>query len=157
MPDRAFSIKRERSLAVVDEERAHTSPVTERRRDAENTMAPARNFTVSVADRVRAAYGPPAYAVRRRRIEDLEAKIVAELRALIAAHPDPRALDVEVRRSDLARAIAQLNRLVDAHNECYPCEANLPLDPRTGEMLERGTPWRPMLRFTLDALIASAQ
>jgi hypothetical protein len=42
-------------------------------------------------------------------------------------------------------------------DECYPCEANLPLDPRTGEMLERGTPWRPMRRFTLDALIASAQ
>lgn len=123
----------------------------------ENTFSPTRNFTISVADRVRAAYGPPAYAVRRRRIEDLEAKIVERIAALAEDFADPLALAAEIRLSDLPRQLATLNRLVDAHNAYYPCEANLPIDMKTGQMVERGEPWRPMPRFEMDVLVARAR
>ena len=36
-------------------------------------------------------------------------------------------------------------------------EANLPIDPRTGKLLDRGAPWRPLAAVTLDALLARAR
>ncbi len=31
-----------------------------------------------------------------------------------------------------------LNELIDKHNRYYPIEANLPIDVRTGRLLDRG-------------------
>jgi hypothetical protein len=45
-----------------------------------DTVAPPRNFTLSIEDRLRAyAQGVPSYIRRRRRIEDLEAKLIAKI------------------------------------------------------------------------------
>jgi hypothetical protein len=111
-----------------------------------DTAAPPRNFSLSVGDRLRAlAQGPPAYMRRRRRIEDLEERLVR----LFAAGVDPSAPDV-------VTAFAALNDLVDKHNRYYPIEGNLPVDPRTHRLLDRGVPWRPLPAVRLEDLRARA-
>jgi hypothetical protein len=104
---------------------------------SDDTAAPARNFTITTAERVRAlAIGVPAYVRRRKEIEDLQ-RTLAD--AVQGDRLDPRAL-------------ARLNALIDRHNRYYPVEANLPLHPRTGALLEGGAPWRPMLPVTIESL-----
>ena len=113
---------------------------------ADDTAAPARNFSMTVGDRLRAmAQGPPAYMRRRRRIEDLEERLIR----LLAAGVEPSAPDV-------VSGFAALNDLVDKHNRFYPIEANLPVDPRTRALLDRGAPWRPLPAYRLDDLRARA-
>src|SRR5215470_16119587 len=102
------------------------------------TLAPARNFTITLAERVRALSGPPAYVVRKRLIEDLEGALVARIAELLAG--DPAAMEAAFAKRGFVAKVARLNALIDAHNRYYPCEANLPMDPRSGAMLERGTP-----------------
>jgi hypothetical protein len=111
-----------------------------------------RNFTLSVSDRLRAlAAGPPAFARRLRRIEELERAILLALRD--AKSPlDPGALPEEI-----AASLARLNQLVDDHNRYYPIEAGLPIDVRTGGLLDWGEPWRPMPPFDGAALLARAR
>jgi hypothetical protein len=113
---------------------------------ANDTAAPPRNFALSVGERLRAlAQGPPAYMRRRRRIEDLEERLVR----LFAA-------GVEASSPDVVSAFAALNDLVDKHNRYYPIEANLPVDPRTHRLLDCGAPWRPLPAFRLDDLRSRA-
>jgi hypothetical protein len=127
-----------------------------------DTAVPACNFTVSTEERVGAiAKGPPAFARRRRAIEDLEEAIV---RALVQLCCDAASRGADVaeqaahaRRAAPGRAIGRLGDLVARHNRWYPIEANLPMDPRTGQLLERsGEPWRPLGPVTLDDLLARA-
>jgi hypothetical protein len=115
-----------------------------------DTVAPPRNFTLSVEERLRAyAQGPPGYIRRRRRIEDLEARLVQKLAA--AAAP------VEASSSaEIVAELSLLNDLIARHNRYYPIEANLPIDVRTGRLLERGAPWRPLPSVTPADLLARA-
>jgi hypothetical protein len=115
------------------------------RRAGAETAAPARNFTVSFEQRLRAATGgPPAYLRRKRAIEDLRESIVRGL----AEHCASTTYSGEIER---------LCELVARHNRWYPIEANLPVHPRTGELLERtGEPWRPMDVPTLEELVREA-
>ena len=48
------------------------------------------------------------------------------------------------------------NDLIGRHNRYYPIEANLPIDVRSGKLLERGAPWRPLPAVTMDELLARA-
>jgi hypothetical protein len=113
-----------------------------------DTAIPAVNFTITAAERIRSlAAGPPAYAVRRRRIEDGEEAIVRDLVELLSKGADHAA---RVMR------LGDLNRLIDAHNRYYPIEADLPIHPETGGPSERGTPWLPIPRATIEALTARA-
>ena len=112
-----------------------------------DTVAPPRNLTLSIGDRLRAyAQGVPSYIRRRRRIEDLEAKLIAKVGA--AEAPGEMAASPDVTE-DLAR----LNDLIARHNRYYPIEANLPIDVRTGRSLERGAPWRPLPPVTVPDLL----
>jgi hypothetical protein len=117
-------------------------------------VLPARNFTLMVEERVRAlAAGLPAFAVRRRRIEDLEAAIgrsLDELEAKTGMPLDAAALPYAVRRD-----IERLNQLIDNHNRYYPIEARLPTDVRTGQLMDWGEPWIPMTPVSVEALIRS--
>ncbi len=114
-----------------------------KRTSSEQTASPQRNFTLTTAERVQAIVtGPPAWARRRKNIEDL-----SEL--ILEAHRDGR-------ESDVKRKLAQLTELVDHHNAYYPIEANLPLDPETSRLMDNGEPWRPMPRPTLESLLAAA-
>ncbi len=114
-----------------------------------------RNFSVSTAERIRALVGgPPAYMLRRRKIEDLETSIVSAIRAheeKTQARLDPRAAPAALKR-----AVSSLRALVEAHNKYYPIEANLPIDPRTGELVEFGKRWSPEPLPTFEDLIARA-
>ena len=115
-----------------------------------DTVAPPRNFTLSLDERLRAyAQGAPGYIRRRRRIEDLEAQLIERLAA--AAAPQE-----EASSRALAEQLALLNDLIDKHNRYYPIEANLPIEVRTGRLLERGTPWRPLPPVTAAELLARA-
>jgi hypothetical protein len=114
------------------------------------TVAPARNFTLTVDDRVRAyTQGVPGYSRRRRRIEDLEARLIAALR--MADDPLQAAASNAV-----VTELAALNDLIARHNRYYPIEANLPIEVRTGRLLDRGVPWRPLPPVTADDLLARA-
>lgn len=121
------------------------------------TLAPARNFTITTEERVRALAGPPAYMRRKRHIEDLEGALRRSMAEALAARPDLAVLgegELAAALPKLAPVVAKLNDLVERHNRYYPTEANLPSDPRTGETLERGgCPWRPLAPVTLRALV----
>jgi hypothetical protein len=109
-----------------------------------DTASPARNFTLTTDDRLRAfTQGPLAYMRRRRAIEDLRDVLVRTL----AEEPRGPARDERI-----AEGLAKLNALIERHNRYYPIEANLPIDPRTSRLLDRGAPWRPMPLVTLDEL-----
>jgi hypothetical protein len=108
-----------------------------------DTNAPARNFKLSVEERLRAyVQGVPSHIRRRRRIEDLEARLVERL--------------AEEAAADVTADLALLNDLIDRHNRYYPIEANLPVDLRTGRVVERGAPWRPLPAVDVAALSARA-
>ena len=113
-----------------------------------DTAAPARNFTLSLEDRLRAyAQGVPSYIRRRRRIEDLEARLIRLLAS--AASPAEAASSAEV-----AADLEQLNDLIARHNRYYPIEANLPIDPRSGGSLDNGRAFQKLPLVTVDALLA---
>jgi hypothetical protein len=115
-----------------------------------DTVAPPRNFTLSLGDRLRAyAQGAPGYMRRRRRIEDLEARLVETL--LAAPAPGEVASSAEFTDN-----LALLNDLIDRHNRYYPIEANLPIDVRTGRLLERGAPWRTLPSVSVAELLDRA-
>lgn len=115
-----------------------------------DTASPPRNFTLTVEERLRAyAQGPPGYMRRRRRIEDLEARLIQKL---MGPHPF-----VEVATSaEFVAEIDLLNDLIAQHNRYYPIEANLPIDVRTRRLIERGAPWRPLPVVTAADLLARA-
>jgi hypothetical protein len=133
-----------------------------KKKNAPETLSPARNFTLRTEDRVRAvAAGPPAFVRRLRAIEDLEEGIVRVLvercRHALGAGTAPAELAAHAQASAPMRAFDRLNDLVERHNRYYPIEANLPIQPRTGELMDRsGEPWRPMPRRSLDELVARA-
>lgn len=104
---------------------------------SEQTAAPARNFTITTAERVNAVItGVPAWARRLKRIEDL--------REHIATSDRPE--------HELDKKLAELHALIDAHNAYYPIEANLPFDGLTGRLMDRGKPWTRMPKPTLASL-----
>jgi hypothetical protein len=133
--------------------------------DAIGTAAPTCNFTVTTEARTRAAIaGPPAYMLRKRRIEDMEEALIArltKLAGLAGASGGAHHGDDDAARAALARAarrldLAPINSLIEKHNRYYPCEANLPMDPKTGALLDRGRPWTPLPPVTLQGLVERA-
>lgn len=123
------------------------------------SIDPPRNFTIATEDRVRAlAVGVPAYAERKRRIEDMERRFVAKLLA-VHATATKRGDDAEAALDRAAAAfdLTRMNALVAAHNRYYPIEANLPIDPESGGPLLRGAPFRPEEPFTGARLAEAAR
>ena len=96
----------------------------------------------------------PRYMERLREIED---EIVVQRRALARAYERVREEsrgDVERFRerwhaTALAWRFDALNDLIEQHNEHYPIEARLRLDPRTGDYVRRAG--RSYRREPLDA------
>jgi hypothetical protein len=97
--------------------------------------------------------GPPPWAIRKRRIEDLEKTIANRLAALatkLGSFPTPWPRLLERQRTEL-------NALIDAHNLYYPIEANLPCDPLAGELLEGSLPFRPLAHREASDLVDLAK
>ena len=107
---------------------------------------PAAARTRMDEQRVRAlVFGPPAFMRRLRAIEDYEEVII-------------RALRQREDRSFPETTYAKLRGLVAAHNKFYPVEANLPISPGTGELLDRnGMTWRPRVCPSREELMARAR
>jgi hypothetical protein len=115
-------------------------------RAPENTFTPSRNFTLSVEQRIGAAIaGPPPFAVRLRKMEDLRESLVKEL-----ALAERESLDAVP--THVIRGLETLNRLIEEHNFAYPIERNLPIDTATGGFLLGGETWSPMQRISIDDL-----
>jgi hypothetical protein len=122
----------------------------------QETLLLPRNFSVSTAERIRAIIaGPPAYAVRKRKIEELEANLVAAI-GLHEAKTNTL-VDPSAPPAILSRSLALLHRLIEHHNAYYPIEANLPVHVATGEWLELGRRWRPLAAPSLEELIVRAR
>ncbi len=126
-----------------------------------NSVDPQRNFSLSIGERIRAlTIGAPAYATRKKSIEDQEASHVRTLVVLydtLTGRGRERAAVVQALHEKAAAFnLEKLNRLVDAHNQYYPIEANLPCDPRTGEYLIYGRPWSPERPWTVTRLVETA-
>jgi hypothetical protein len=124
-----------------------------------NSADPIRNFTLSVEERVRAlTSGVPAWSARKRKIEDEEARLVAELvelhDALVAKASPPAAIERSLIAAAGAFDLDKLNELVLKHNRYYPIEANLPMDPRGRGYLVYGRLWQPDELYTPGRIIA---
>lgn len=112
------------------------------------------HFRITPEERLRAVVqGVPAYIRRRRRIEDMIAFLVDDLRAFRAAG----ATEAQVRARADEIDLRPLHALIESHNRFYPIEANLPVDLETGRLLERASrePWQPMPLVTRDDLLAT--
>ena len=131
------------------------------RRTAFNSADPPRNFTLSVNDRIRAmTIGAPAYATRKKHIEDLEA---AHVRALVTLHDklvargrDAAAVQRAMHEQAHAVDLRKLNTLVETHNRYYPIEANLPTNLRTGDYDVHCQRWMPEAPWTASRLLGRA-
>jgi hypothetical protein len=127
--------------------RVQSSPKTTKPTKEVQTLSPARNFALSIEQRMAAAMnGPPPYAVRLRKIELLQERLVRE----VAKHEEevpPDSLPMAI-----LRGVEALNRLIDDHNRFFPIERNLPMDVGTGDLMFRGERWRPMPRVSLEDL-----
>jgi len=141
---------------VSDSDGLAPSPPT-----AFNGADPPRNFTLSVGDRVRAlTIGAPAYATRKKRIEDLE---LTHVRALVALHDQLAAkgrshAEIEHAVHDRAHAVdlTKMNALIETHNRYYPIEANLPTNLKTGDYHVYGQRWMPEEPWTAPRLLERA-
>ena len=125
-----------------------------------NSADPLRNFSLTVDERIRAlTIGVPAWAARKRKIEDDQDRHVKELvetyDALVAKKRSGDQIDVALHAAASARDLTKLNELVSTHNRYYPIEANLPMD-RRGNYLVYGHVWRPEESFTPARLVALA-
>jgi hypothetical protein len=112
---------------------------------------PARNFTIGLAERVRAMGGPPAWMVRKKTIEDIEADFLDRLEEALATSEAAAQKVLGTLRID------KLNELIAQHNRYYPIEANLPMSAITSDYLELGKPWRPHPGWTAETLLARAR
>lgn len=130
----------------------------EEKTTALGSIDPARNFTIGTDERIRAlTIGPPAYAVRKRKIEDTEEKWVDDLvalrAALVALGRTEAQIDDALRAKAARFDYAKLNALVAIHNRWYPVEANLRIDMRTGGYLVYGRPWREEAEYTAERIL----
>lgn len=132
------------------------------RPSALNSADPIRNFTLTTDERIRAlTIGVPAWAARKRKIEDDEARYTRELVELYdkLVRKKRTATEIELALVSAATAfdLEKLNKLVAQHNQYYPIEANLPMDRRTGGYLAYGKPWLPEASYTVQRFVALAQ
>jgi hypothetical protein len=87
--------------------------------------------------------GPLPYMRRLRQIEEAEGDHERALRRVWLAlgaecADDPRTF---ARRWHVVAAswdFGDVNELIERHNRCYPAEARLPMDPRTGDFVPVG-------------------
>lgn len=121
-----------------------------------DSAIPQVNFRLTLEERVRAMGGPPAYIRRRRMIEDLLEEIAKTARSL---RGELEARETRALRTHIERTLVRVHELIDNHNRYYPMEANLPVDVRTGGIVERaGVPWKPLEKPSLrDILGADAE
>ena len=128
---------------------------------AMNSADPIRNFTLTVDERIRAlTIGVPAWAARKRKIEDDEERYVIDLITLHdkLASKGQSAFEIEIAIATAANTLdlTKINKLIVDHNRYYPIEANLPMD-RSGNYLVYGRIWLRDEPLTGVRLLARAK
>jgi hypothetical protein len=101
---------------------------------------------------LRAAAGPLLYMRRLREIDEAmrrHEQALAERLADLTEATRPAALAAAWRSEAERWNLSDVNRLIEQHNRWYPVEAQLPMDPRTGDYALVGG--RPYIRPLLDA------
>lgn len=121
---------------------------------------PVRNFTLDINDRIRAlTIGAPAFATRKKRIEDMGDSHVDKLVALHVKMTEKGhaqdAINAALVETANAIDLKRMNELVANHNRYYPIEANLPMNVR-GQYLIYGKPWHPEPPWTPERIVALA-
>lgn len=115
---------------------------------------------ITLQQRLAAAGGPPAYMRRKRRIEDMEAAFLRELREVytkvLGELSDAEAASLAAAHHAGTLAIDRLNDLIDRHNRYYPMEANLRIDLRTFALMDGDEPFRPLPPVTAEGLLRRA-
>ena len=106
-----------------------------------------RNFLPAADAYLAATRGPRPYMLRLREIESRIAWHEAELRdrwlALAEGCADTEEFAQRWRAMASTLAFDEVNDLIERHNRWYPIEANLAMDPRTGDyVLVRGRDYR---------------
>lgn len=125
-----------------------------------NSADPLRNFSISTEERIRAiTIGVPAWAARKRKIEDDEVRLVKELvdlyDALVRKRRTPTEIELALVSAATAFDLDKLNKLVVQHNKYYPIEANLPMD-RNSNYLAYGKVWVAEEPYTPQRLVGLA-
>ena len=125
-----------------------------------DSSEPPRNFTLDVNDRMRAlTIGAPAFATRKKRIEDMGDAHVDKLVDLHEKLTEKghAAEAIRARLVDTANALdlKRMNELVAIHNRYYPMEANLPMNLR-GHYMIYGRPWHPEPPWTPERIVELA-
>ena len=143
---------------VRDDDRDRPAPRNESSPSALNSADPSRNFTLTVDERIRAlTIGVPAWAARKRKIEDDQQRLVGELvelhDALSARKRTGDEIELALLRAAAALDLTKLNELVRSHNRYYPIEANLPMD-RHGNYLAYGRVWKLEEPYSAVRLVA---
>ncbi len=111
-------------------------------------------------ERIRAiTIGAPAYALRKRNIEDFEEKFLGILLALqkklVAKGASPETIDEALLAKARTFDIARLNEWIKNHNRYYPIEANLAFS-RSGYLVN-GRPWFPEEPWTPERFVEKAR
>ena len=133
------------------EERALAEDLAESRLTGEPLPLRLRNFRPAVDRYVVSLGGVPAYMRRLAEIELETAEHEVRLEQAwreTAAESNGDAATFERRwRTITARwSFAAVNTLIELHNEYYPAESRLPMDPRTGDFVPiAGEPYRRRL------------
>ena len=137
-------------------------PRTDESPSALNSADPVRNFSLGVGERIRAlTIGVPAWAARKRRIEDAEERHVRELvelhDTLVTKGRSTREIELAVVAEANAINLTKLNELVRLHNRYYPIEANLAMDRKTGNYLVYGRAWTAEEPYSAARFVALAR
>lgn len=147
MPDQVHESPRQRAEREAVERAAADSPL--RGRPLPQRV---RLERPTLERYLRAAGGPVLYMRRLRHIEEATRRheeALAERRAELAATMSPERFPAAWRTEAVAWDFENVNRLIRQHNRWYPIEAQLPMDPRTGDYALVGG--RPYIRPLLDA------
>lgn len=123
-----------------------------------DSIDPPRNFTIETSERVRAmTIGVPAYAARKRQIEDAEESLLDTFLELHSALVEEgvafEQLVAALEEQAAACSFTKLNDLIARHNRYYPIEANLAMDRRTGAYMLYGKEWRPSEPWTAARIV----
>jgi hypothetical protein len=105
-----------------------------------------RAFGAQAHSYVASLAGPPLYMQRARLIDE---EIERHRERLAEAYELCREDREEWRRVAERWSFAEVNELIERHNEWYPVEARLPMNPKTRDYVEVGG--RPYRRELLDA------
>ena len=112
-----------------------------------------RNFRPDPESGVRALGGPTAWMRRLRAIEDAveqHERALGEARRTLAEElEDPAEFAAEWREIARSWSFAEVNGLIERHNQNFPVEARLAMDPRTRDFVRING--RSYLREPLDA------